>query len=63
MTNSDDMLIRETARRICADEAKKRGLEDWVVFLSGDYDDVPWMQIASKGVTEGIKIARAIYAN
>ena len=63
MTNHDDMLIRETARRICADEAKNRGLEDWVMFLNGDYDDVPWMRIASKAVTQGIAIARSIYAN
>jgi hypothetical protein len=63
MTNSDDMIVRETARRICADEAKKRGFDDWAMFLKGDFDDVPWMQIASKSVIEGIKIARAIYAD
>lgn len=62
MTN-DDMVIREKARRICADEAKRRGLDDWPVFLTGDYDDVPWMRIASAAVTAGINIGMENCAN
>lgn len=63
MTNQDDMAIREAARQICANEAKRRGLDDWRVFLMGDYDDVPWMRIASQAVMRGIAIARGIYAD
>lgn len=63
MTNDDDMIIREKARRICANEAKRRGLDDWPVFLTGDYDDVPWMRIASAAVMAGITIGRSAYAD
>ncbi len=63
MTNQDDMTIREAARRICANQAKKDNLDNWQMFLTGDYDQTPWMQIAWMGVISGIAIARGAYAD
>lgn len=63
MINSDDMLIREKARRICADQAKLMKLDDWHIFLTGDYDSLPWMKIALTAVIAGISIERQAYAN
>jgi hypothetical protein len=63
MTNDEDMLIRERARRICANEAMQLGLDDWRIFLSGDYDHLPWMRIASAAVLAGIIIGRETYAD
>lgn len=63
MTNSDDMLIRETARRICAAQAEKEDSFRYQHFLSGRYDETVWMRLTEEGVRQGIKIARAIYAD
>jgi hypothetical protein len=59
----DNAFIRNKARMLCADEAKRVGLENWHVFLKGDFDHSPWMQIASKALLAGIDLERKSHAD
>lgn len=62
MTNDDDMLIRQTARDICAAEAKRQGLGDTTMqtYLKGTFDKHPWMRLVEQGIRKGIEIGRSL---
>lgn len=60
MTNDDDMMIREAARRICAAQAEKQGVDDWWAYLSGEWDHAVWMRLTEEGIRRGIQIGRSL---
>lgn len=60
MTNYYDMIIRETARRICAEQADKQDNGESQLYLSGAYDHTVWMRLVEQGIRKGIEIGRTL---
>jgi hypothetical protein len=60
MTNDDDMMIREAARRICVEQASKQDNDDWTKYSSGAWDHTVWMRLTEEGIRRGIQIGRSL---
>lgn len=60
MTNEDDMIITQTARRICAAQAEKQDNGDSQIYSSGDWDHTVWMRLVENGIRKGIEIGRML---
>jgi len=60
MTNDDDMMIRKVARSICSEQAAKQDNEDWMKYLSGDWDHTVWVRLTEEGIRRGIQIGRSL---
>jgi len=60
MTNEDDMIIREAARRICAQQVFKNEGSDHAHYMSGRLDNAIWMRLVEQGIRKGIEIGRAL---
>lgn len=56
MTNIDNMIIREAARSICANQAAKQDNDDYEKYASGEWDQSIWIQLVEKGIRRGIEI-------
>lgn len=55
MTNEDDMLITQAARRICAAQADKQDNGDSQIYLSGGWDHTIWMRLVEEGIRKGME--------
>jgi len=61
MTHEDDMTIREAARAICAEQARKDASSDASdYYLNGNYDFTIWMRLVEQGIRKGIEIGRSL---
>jgi len=60
MTNEEDMLITQAARRICAAQCDKQDNSDGQLYRSGGWDHTIWMRLAEEGIRKGIEIGRML---
>jgi len=60
VTNEDDMLITQAARRICAAQCDKQDNGESQLYLIGDYDHTIWMRLVEQGIRKGIEIGRML---
>ncbi len=60
MTNEEDMLITQAARRICAAQCDKQDNSDGQLYLSGGWDHTIWMRLVEQGIRKGIEIGRML---
>jgi hypothetical protein len=60
MTNDEDMIIRETARNICASQVEKQDSYSAESYLIGNYDHTVWMRLVEQGIQRGIEIGRML---
>jgi hypothetical protein len=60
MTNDDDMIIRQAARAICADQADKQDNGESQLYLSGGWDHTVLMRLVEDGIRKGIEIGRLL---
>lgn len=58
MTNDDEMVIRELARSICADQSDDSDSSN--DFIDGKLDRSVWMALVEKGIHAGIKLGRSM---
>jgi hypothetical protein len=58
MTNEEDMIIREAARRICAEQASSD--EATTLHISVELDNTIWMRLVEQGIRRGIEIGRSL---
>jgi hypothetical protein len=60
MTNEDDMLITQAARRICAAQCDKQNNSDGQLYRSGGWDHTIWMRLVEQGIRKGVEIGRML---
>ena len=60
MTNDDDIMIRNIARALCAEQEAKSNTVNATFYLNGDWDHTVWMRLVEQGVRKGIEIGRSI---
>ena len=60
MTDDDDMMIREVARSICAEQAAKQDYDDHGRYMSGEWDHTTWVRLTEEGIRRGIQIGRSL---
>ena len=56
MIKDNDMIIREAARSICANQAAKQDNNDCEKYASGEWDQTIWVRLVEKGIRRGIEI-------
>ena len=60
MTNDDDIMIRNIARALCAEQEAKGDTNNATFYLNGEWDHTVWMRLAEACVRKGVEIGRSL---
>lgn len=60
MTNDDDIMIRNVARALCAEQEAKGDTNNATFYLNGEWDHTVWMRLAEACVRKGLEIGRLL---